>query len=173
MLPLPFPPYEARKEVPMASGLEEKVGQPFRIYKVADLKDGEWADALPPLSDEEYEAFKAAIKGEGVLTPILLDEDEATVLEGPHVEKRTDAKGRKQPASKSNRGRSNGSRSRAKTQPGEATLTITFTGADVEIPGRIKTIAGAEEIGANAWCVRALRAAVEPKADDSGEEEGA
>jgi hypothetical protein len=62
---------------------EDKLGPPAEYRKVADLKRGASADALPDLTPEEYDALKAAIQGEGVLTPILLDEDDE-VLEGHH-----------------------------------------------------------------------------------------
>jgi ParB-like chromosome segregation protein Spo0J len=98
--------------------------------------------------------------------------------ESPHVEKRTDSKGRKQPASKtkgtSGRRKASGSKSadakpRARTRAerqakatktGETTLSITFREKDAELPARIQRIAG-DDLATNAWCVRVFRKAVE------------
>ena len=68
----------------MPSQHEEKVGQPYRVYKVAESKSGKWSDALPSLSNEEYASLKNDIEKNGVLVPIMLEEDEKTVLEGHH-----------------------------------------------------------------------------------------
>ncbi len=38
---------------------------------------------MPPLSKEEYEALKASIKFEGVINPIVKDE-EGNILDGHH-----------------------------------------------------------------------------------------
>jgi hypothetical protein len=39
---------------------------------------------LPPLSDEEYQALKADIAAQGVLVPVVIDEDTGEVIEGHH-----------------------------------------------------------------------------------------
>ncbi len=39
---------------------------------------------LPPLSDEEYRALKADIAAQGVLVPLVIDEDTGEVIEGHH-----------------------------------------------------------------------------------------
>ena len=39
---------------------------------------------LPPLSDEEYQALKADIGTQGVLVPVVVDEDTGEVIEGHH-----------------------------------------------------------------------------------------
>ena len=39
---------------------------------------------FPPLSDEEYAALKADIAAQGVLVPVVIDEDTGEVIEGHH-----------------------------------------------------------------------------------------
>ena len=39
---------------------------------------------LPPLSDEEYQALRADIAAQGVLVPVVIDEDTGEVIEGHH-----------------------------------------------------------------------------------------
>jgi ParB-like chromosome segregation protein Spo0J len=39
---------------------------------------------LPPLSDEEYAGLKADIAAQGVLVPVVIDEDTGEVIEGHH-----------------------------------------------------------------------------------------
>jgi ParB-like chromosome segregation protein Spo0J len=93
----------------------------------------------------------------------------------PHLAKREDRRGCKQPASKrkgtSGRRPASGSKSSAKpdrartraerkAKTGEVTLPITFKGKDADVPERIQRLAG-DELATNAWCVRVLREAVE------------
>lgn len=54
----------------MEATISDKLKQPYR-------------DLLPPLSTEEFEALKADIKANGVLAPILVDED-GNILDGHH-----------------------------------------------------------------------------------------
>ena len=42
-----------------------------------------FSELLPPLSSEEFAALKADIKKDGVLNPILVDE-EGNILDGAH-----------------------------------------------------------------------------------------
>ena len=47
------------------------------------MADDRW-QLLPPLSDDEFRALKADIAAQGVLVPLVIDEDTGEVIEGHH-----------------------------------------------------------------------------------------